>query len=374
MSAAFQELFDATDFGLWRENSLRTSEEDFARALSGSLPGLARFSALISPQAGQHLEELAQLAHRTTVQRFGRVLQLYAPLYLSNECIDTCTYCGFSREHQIARVTLDVDQVEREAQELLAEGFRHILLVSGEHPRVVSTGYLQEVVERLRPLFASLSIEVAPQYEEGYRKLVDSGVDGLAVYQETYDRTAYARYHLAGRKKNFDWRLETPERAARVGMKRIGIGAVLGLADWRHDALATFLHAEWLQKHAWRSLLSVSIPRLQTALQAIDAPVLVPDREVAQLVCALRICLPDLGLVLSTRERPAFRDGLLRLGITQLSAGSRTEPGGYENPNEDAEQFEVADQRSAAEVAHRLRELGYDPVWKDWEATLHGVA
>lgn len=374
MSARFQELFDATDFDAWRERSMHTGEEEFGRALSGSFPGLARFAALLSPVAGAHLEEMAQLAHRLTVQRFGRVLQLYAPLYVSNECIDTCTYCGFSREHQIDRVTLDVDQVETEARQLLQEGFRHILLVSGEHPRVVSTGYLQAVVERLRPLFASLSIEVAPQYEEGYRKLVQSGVDGLAVYQETYDRDVYARYHLAGRKKNFDWRLETPERAARAGMKRIGIGSLLGLADWRRDALATFLHAEWLQKHAWRSLISVSIPRLQAALQAIDAPVIVADREMVQLVCALRICLPDLGLILSTRERAEFRDGILKLGITQLSAGSRTEPGGYQDPNDEAEQFEVADQRSAAEVARRLRELGYEPVWKDWEATLHGAA
>lgn len=374
MSARFQDLFDATDFDAWRVRSLQTGETELARALAGKSSGLDRFSALLSPAAGERLEDLARLAHSTTVRRFGRVLQLYAPLYVSNECIDTCTYCGFSREHRIERVTLDIDAVEREAGELLEEGFRHVLLVSGEHPRLVSTGYLREVVECLRPHFASVAIEVAPQYEEGYRELVEAGVDGLAVYQETYDRGAYARYHLAGRKKNFDWRLETPERAARAGMKRIGIGFLLGLADWRRDALATFLHAEWLQKHAWRSLISVSVPRLQVALEAIEAPVVVSDRELGQLVCALRICLPDLGLVLSTREAPALRDGLVRLGITQLSAGSRTEPGGYQDPNHDAEQFEVADRRSPAEVAARLRELGYEPVWKDWEATLHGAA
>ena len=288
--------------------------------------------------------------------------------------VDTCTYCGFSREHQIARVTLSPEEVDREAQVLLDEGFRHILLVSGEHPRIVSTGYLAEIVRRLRPRFASVAIEVAPQYEDGYRELVAAGVDSLTIYQETYDREVYATVHLGGRKKNFNWRLATPERAARAGMKRIGIGSLLGLADWRRDSLATFLHAQWLQKHCWRSQISVSIPRLQDALQAIDAPVRVRDEEVVQLVCALRICLPDLGLVLSTREQPAFRDGIVPLGITQISAGSRTEPGGYEAPNEDAEQFEVADHRSPAEVAHRLNELGYEAVWKDWEATLHGVA
>jgi 2-iminoacetate synthase len=373
MNARFQDLFDATDFAFWRELSLRTSAKQVQEALRSSGSSLERFARLISPAAQERLEDLAEAAQSTTVRRFGRIVQLYAPLYVSNECIDTCTYCGFSREHRIERVTLNAEQVVREAEILRAQGFRHILLVSGEHPRIVSTGYLSEIVRRLRPRFASLAIEVAPQYEAGYRELVKVGVDGLSVYQETYDREAYARFHLSGRKKNFDWRLETPERAARAGMKQIGIGSLLGLSDWRSDSLATYLHAQWLQKHCWRCRISVSVPRLQTALQAIDAPSAVKDAELVQLVCALRICLCDLGLVLSTRERPAFRDGLVRLGITQISAGSHTEPGGYEDPNEQAEQFEVADQRTPAEVARRLAELGLQPVWKDWEATLHGV-
>ncbi len=374
MNETFQSAFDSIDFDHWREISLESSAADVERALRGGSRGLDRFAALLSPAAAERLEDLARLAHHITVQRFGRVVQLYAPLYVSNECVDTCTYCGFSREHQIERVTLTPEQVESEAQVLLDEGFRHLLLVSGEHPRIVSTGYLAEVVQRLRPRFASIGIEVAPQTEEGYRRLIEAGVDSLTVYQETYDRRLYATYHLGGRKKNFDWRLATPERAARAGMKRIGIGSLLGLADWRRDGLATFFHAQWLQKHCWRSQIQVSVPRLQEALQAIDAPVRVKDVEVVQLVCALRICLPDLGIVLSTREDAAFRDGLLPLGITQMSAGSRTEPGGYEAPNTDAEQFEVADRRTPAEVARRLNELGYEAVWKDWEATLHGAA
>ena len=369
----FQPLFDATDFDAWCASAMDAGNEQVSAALVAG-EGLSRFSALLSPAAGQRLEELAARAHAITVQRFGRVLQLYAPLYLSNECIDSCTYCGFSREHDIHRVTLSVDQVESEAQLLLDEGFRHVLLVSGEHPRIVSTGYLADVVRRLRPRFASIGIEVAPQTEDGYRELVEAGVDSLAVYQETYDRAAYGRYHLAGRKKNFDWRLETPERAARVGMKKIGIGALLGLADWRRDALATYLHADWLQKRFWRSVIQVSLPRLQAALEAIEAPLVVEDSQLVQLVCALRICLPDVGLVLSTRERAELRDGVVKLGITQLSAGSRTEPGGYQKQDRQAEQFEVADHRSPAQVAARLKELGYEPVWKDWEATLHGIA
>ena len=271
------------------------------------------------------------------------------------------------------RITLKVEEAAREAAILHRQGFRHILLVSGEHPRIVSTGYLADVVRRLRPDFASIAIEVAPQYEDGYRELVEAGVDALTVYQETYDRETYAAVHLAGRKKNFDWRLATPERAARAGIKRINVGALFGLSEWRSDALATWLHADWMQRYLWRTQVSVSMPRLQGAIGAIGAPRPMDDRSLVQFVCAMRICLPDVGLVLSTREPARLRDGLVRLGITQLSAGSHTEPGGYENPSEDAEQFDVADARSAADVAERLRALGYEVVWKDWEPSLHGA-
>jgi 2-iminoacetate synthase len=373
MIGTFQETFDAIDVHQWRERSLDATDAEVRRALEGGVRGLARMAALLSPMAGRHhLEEMAGRAHRTTVQRFGRVLQMYAPLYVSNECIDTCTYCGFSREHAVRRITLATDEVEAEARALLRQGFRHVLIVSGEHPRIVNTGYLVSVVKRLRTEFASVAIEVAPQHEDAYRELVEAGVDSLTVYQETYDREVYAAVHLAGRKKNFDWRLATPERAARAGMKRINVGALLGLADWRHDALATFAHAEWMQRSLWRTQISVSVPRLQGAIDAIDAPSPVADHDLVQYVCALRICLPDVGIVLSTREPAHLRDGLVRLGVTQLSAGSQTEPGGYENPSEDAEQFEVADHRTVEEVCQRLRALGYDVVWKDWEPSLHG--
>lgn len=372
-TAGFQATFDEVDFDAWRERSLATGPADVAAALRGSSRGPERMAALLSPRAADEaLEEMAALAHRITVQRFGRILQMYAPLYVSNECIDTCTYCGFSREHPVRRITLKVEEAAREAELLHAQGFRHVLLVSGEHPRIVSTGYLASVVRRLRDRFASVAIEVAPQSEEGYRELVEAGVDALTVYQETYDREVYARVHLAGRKKNFDWRLATPERAARAGMKRINIGALFGLADWRRDALATWLHADWMQKVLWRTQVSVSMPRLQGAIGAITAPQPVDDRSLVQFVCAMRICLPDVGLILSTREPRHLRDGLVRLGITQLSAGSQTEPGGYENPSEDAEQFEVADERSPEDVARELRAMGYEVVWKDWEPSLHG--
>jgi 2-iminoacetate synthase len=378
MNGGFAETFYAIDFPRWRERSLQATEADVDRALArrgrcAAQHGLEDFCALLSPTAMARIEELAQHAHRCTVQRFGRVLQMYAPLYLSNECIDECTYCGFSRENPIHRVTLDGAKVFREARHLLGEGFRHVLLVSGEHPRLVSTGYLEEQIRGLRPHFASISVEVAPQSTEAYRQLVRAGLDGVSVYQETYDTESYARHHLSGRKKNFDWRLATPERASAAGVGHIGIGALLGLSEPLHDMLATFVHASWCQRRLWRSSFSVSVPRLRAAAGAIDAPYELSDRSLSQFVCALRLCLPDIGITLSTRERPQLRDGLVRLGVTQLSAGSRTEPGGYGEPDSDAEQFEIADHRSPAQVAARLRALNYEVVWKDWESSLAAV-
>ena len=374
MSSTFRSCLDATPLWQWRQRCLDSELCDVDRALSGATRGLPAFAALISPCAGERIESLAQRAHALTTQRFGRVMQMYAPLYLSNECVDTCTYCGFSRGSSIHRLTLDRASAMREAMHLHGQGFRHLLLLTGEHPRLAGTGYLAEQVRALRPHFASIAIEVAPQTVDGYRELVGAGVDGLVVYQETYDREAYAAVHLAGRKRNFDWRLATPERASVAGVKRLGIGALLGLADPIYDALATYLHAEWCQRHLWRSSLTVSMPRLSRATDAIDAPYRVTDAFLARYVCALRLTLPDVGLVLSTRERAELRDGLLMLGITQLSAGSHTEPGGYEHPDSEAEQFEVADRRSPAAMADRLRELGFEAVWKDWEPALSGVA
>lgn len=375
IEATFAERLRAVDLDELHERSRATSPARARQALGPGLPLAERLAALLSPAAGEELlEEMAQRAHRLTRQRFGHVLQMYAPLYLSNECIDSCTYCGFRIGNDIHRVTLSPDRVLLEAMLLKKQGFQHLLLVSGEHPRIVDQGYLTEVVRTLRPHFASLAIEVAPQYDEGYRELATAGVDAVVVYQETYDREVYAKVHPRGPKRRFDWRLEAPERAARAGMKRLGIGALLGLSGWRRDALATGLHADWLQRRWWRSQVAVSFPRLTPAIGMQHEPRPVPDEALVQYVCALRLCLPDAQLVLSTREPAALREGLVPLGITQMSAGSHTEPGGYSEPDEQAEQFGVADHRSPAEVAQRLRDMGYDVVWKDWEATLHARA
>ena len=361
---------------------------------------LADFAALISPAAGGVLETLAQRSQALTQQRFGKTIRLFAPLYLSNECINNCKYCGFSRDNAILRVTLSVEEVRREAGALAAEGFRNLLLVAGEHPKFVSNGYMRDCVAALHADWPSISLEVGPMETEEYRPLVAAGADGLVVYQETYDRAVYDDLHTAGPKKNFDWRLETPERAYAAGFRRLGIGALYGLAGWRYEALCVAAHADYLLRNCWKAQVTISLPRIRPCAGEFQPLTHMTDRELAQLICAFRVMFPDVGIVLSTREQPKLRDGLLPLGITMMSAGSHTEPGGYtgagkekihhtergrivelasgasewapqENHATNATgQFNIADERSAHEVAELIRRLGYEPVWKDWDAAL----
>ncbi len=358
----------ATDLDALRARVDAATPADVERALRSPRRSVDDFAALLSEPAGDRLEDLARLAHHTTIRRFGRTIHLFAPLYLSSECVSTCTYCGFSAGNDIARRTLSPEEALTEARALTARGFRHILLVSGEHARVVSKDYLVECVRTLAPEVPSISVEVQVWDHDTYRRLVEAGCEGLVVYQETYHRPTYAAVHLKGKKRNYDWRLAALDRGATAGMRRLGLGALLGLHhDWRHEALAVAVHARALLRRWWRCELSVSLPRLRPAAGGFEPADPVGDRHFVQLMCALRLLLPDVALVLSTREEPGFRDALVRLGVTHLSAGSHTEPGGYALNSEAEPQFEVSDDRTPAEVADVLRAAGYDPVWKDWE-------
>ncbi|MDP3711217.1 MAG: 2-iminoacetate synthase ThiH [Mycobacteriales bacterium] len=337
---------------------------DVERALAA--PSLATLPALLSPAAGERLEDLAQAARAVTLQRFGRAVRLFAPLYVSNACLSSCTYCGFSKGLPVTRRTLTVDEVEAEARTLVGRGFRHLLLVSGEHRVEVSADYLVEVVERLRPLVPSISVETQTWSDDTYARLVAAGLEGVVHYQETYDRTRYAETHVAGWKRDFDRRLSSTERAAEAGVRRLGIGALLGLAaDWRADVLAVAEHAVWLQQRYWRTEVTVSLPRIKPSASGFQPLVPVSDADYVQALCALRLAAPEAGIVLSTREPAALRDGLVRIAVTSMSAGSSTEPGGYLTPGEAQEQFAVSDERSPAEVAQMLVAAGYEPVWKD---------
>ncbi len=344
------------------------SQLNVEKALAALPLRLEDFMSLLSPAAEPCLEEMAQRAHRLTEQRFGRIIGLFAPLYLSNICTNACVYCGFNVHNPVERLTLTVDQAAAEGKHLYDLGFRHLLLVSGEAPRTVTVEYLAGVLERLRPLFSSISIEIYPLETADYKALIHHGVDGLVIYQETYDERRYREVHPAGKKRDYLWRLETPERGGEAGFRRIGIGALLGLNDWRTEGFYLALHARHLIRTFWKSHITISFPRLRPAAGGYQPPSPVPDIHMVQLLIALRLFLPDAGLILSTRESPDLRDHLIPLGITAMSAGSRTDPGGYVHDSHAEAQFEIADDRSPQAVSEIIRRKGYEPVWKDWDA------
>ncbi len=376
----FTEIFDRLPLEALRRQSLDTSERTLLPILQrGRAATLADFAALISPAAGTQLEELSRLSQNLTRKHFGKTIRLFAPLYLSNECVNICKYCGFSRHVDIPRITIPVDQAVRESRALADQGFRSILLVAGEHPKSVSNGYVEEVVRRVLPVMPSVALELGPLRTHEYAPLVNAGCEGLVVYQETYHRETYKEMHPAGPKSNFNWRLETPERAYEARFRRIGIGALLGLYDWRWELIALAAHAQYLTRRCWRTQITLSLPRLRPAPGEFQPRHAMSDREFVQAICALRLLLPHAGLVLSTRESPHLRNGLIRLGITNMSAGSSTEPGGYssydqndwkQTREQEGEQFHISDERSPREFAEAIRTQGYEPVWKDFDQSL----
>ena len=366
---------------------------DVERALGKSQQDLEDFKALLSPAAAPYLEEMAQLSHRLTQKRFGKVIQLYVPLYLSNECQNICTYCGFSYDNKIRRRTLSGGELLTEVAAIKQMGFDHVLLVSGEASVTVGVDYFVRALDLVRPHFAHLSMEVQPLDEADYSLLMDHGLHTVLVYQETYHREDYKLHHPKGKKANFGYRLDTPDRLGKAGIHKIGLGVLIGLEDWRTDSWFTALHLQYLERRYWKTRYSLSFPRLRphageevragrlgegmTGLEGgkpygIHPKVEMKDRELIQLICAYRLLDEEVELSLSTRESPVFRDHAVRLGITAMSAGSRTNPGGYAVDLQSLEQFEIDDDRSPAEVAAMIRRQGYEAVWKDWDQALQG--
>ena len=368
----------------------------FPDLLKCPTPLMRRFSRMLDDETGVPLETLARQSQLETRRHFGRTMRMFAPLYVSNECVNNCSYCGFSRDAGILRTTLDVDQVVREARHLHALGFRSLLLVAGEHPKFVSDGYLQRCLDALKPFIPTLAIEVGPMEDDQYAEIVAHGAEGLVVYQETYDPDIYQTLHTAGPKKNFNWRINCPERAYAGGFRRIGIGALFGLADWKNEALALCAHLEYLYKHCWKAQLTVSFPRMRPYAGNYeyepDPTLFLPDKYFVRLIAIFRILFPQVGIVVSTREPALLRDAIATLGVTHMSAGARTEPGGYTGAGGDdlhltikgrrveltqksgcetaTEQFKISDTRSAKEIAAMLRTKNLDPVWKDWDEAL----
>jgi 2-iminoacetate synthase len=369
--STFQNVLDVMDWDQISQAIASKTIHDVDRALGRrSQLDVDDFMALVSPAATTRLEAMASLSRELTMRRFGKTAQLYIPIYLSNECTNQCVYCGFSAENEIARKTLTANEMIQEAELVRSWGFEHVLLVTGEDARQVDVDYLVSAVELLRPIFAQISLEVQPLSVADYQRLLVAGATAVYVYQETYHQSVYKNYHKKGKKAIFDWRLETPDRLGEAGMRKIGLGCLIGLEDWRTDSVFLATHLRYLEKKYWRTRFSVAFPRLRPHTGEFEPKNPQSEKELAQLIWAYRIFDPDLELSLSTRESADFRDSILGLGITHLSAASRTDPGGYTTTDHSLEQFSINDDRSANEVAQAIRAKGYEPVWKDWDAVL----
>lgn len=326
------------------------------------------FMALISPAAVPYIERMAQLSRKYTLERFGKTISMYIPMYVSNACSNACVYCGFNHANPLTRITLSMDQVRAECEAIRRLGpFENLLIVSGEFPALNGVDYLEQVLHVARPYFHNMTIEVMPLKEKDYYRLTKSGLNGVVCFQETYHEANYRNYHPRGMKSIFEWRVNGFDRMGAAGVHKIGMGVLIGLEDWRTDVTMMARHLQYLRRNYWRTRYSVNFPRMCPAEGGYQPKVVMTDKELAQLTFAFRLFDHDVDISYSTRESPSFRANMMRLGVTSMSAGSKTEPGGYVSTPDALEQFEVTDDRTPAEVAAEIRSLGYEPVWKDWD-------
>ena len=370
----FTEVFDTYNWHDVKQSILSKTGEDVLNALRKEKRSLEDFKALLSPAAIPFLEQMAQLSHSRTQKRFGKTIQMYVPLYLSNECQNICTYCAFSLDNKIKRRTLSDAEILQEVKVIKDMGFDHILLVTGEAMHTVGVSYLRNAIRLVKPFFSHISMEVQPLDQAEYAQLMEEGLNTVLVYQETYFKENYKQYHPKGKKSNFNYRLETPDRLGKAGIHKIGLGTLIGLEDWRTDCFFTALHLRYLEKQYWQTKYSVSFPRLRPIdkestgmAEKKSFETYMNDRELVQLICAWRLFSEELEIAISTREREVFRDNAVKLGVTSMSAASKTNPGGYVVAPESLEQFEISDDRPVDLITGMIRRQGYEPVWKDWD-------
>lgn len=352
------------DISLWVES---VTEADVQRVLGRHTLSSQDFLRLLSPAAEACLEQMARKAHGLTVAQFGRTMVLYTPLYLSNYCTNSCVYCGFNQHNRVDRRRLTLDEVENEARAIAATGLKHILILTGDAPAIVGVDYIESCCEVLRQYFPAIGIEIFALAQDDYRRLIEAGVDSLTIYQETYNEELYARLHPSGPKRDYRFRLDAPQRACRARMRAVNVGALLGLDDWRRDAFFTGLHAHFLQNSFPETEISVSLPRMRPHVGGFQPACSVEDRHMVQIMTALRLFMPRAGINISTRESPRFRDRLVPLGVTRMSAGSCTAVGGRTDPAGGTGQFDISDERSVKEMVAMLRRAGWQPVFKDWQ-------
>lgn len=359
----------------WDETASRFdtfTERDVLRVLAKASEGKQltpeEFMVLISPAAENHLEEMAQLSRMFTRERFGKTISMYIPLYVSNACTNKCVYCGFNHDNPFKRTTLTMEQVKAECEAIRRLGpFENLLIVSGEFPSINGADYMEEVFKTCRPYFHNLTLEAMPMKQRDYERLVNVGLNGVVCFQETYNYNRYGHYHPQGMKSFYDWRINGFDRMGRAGVHKIGMGVLIGLEDWRTDVTFMARHLRYLQQHYWRTRYSINFPRMCPSETGYQPNVVMTDRQLAQLTFAFRIFDHDADISYSTREKPEFRKNMMQLGVTSMSAGSQTEPGGYASCPDALEQFEVTDHRSPQAVTQSIREGGYDVVWKDWD-------
>ncbi|WP_379953170.1 2-iminoacetate synthase ThiH [Dokdonia sp. R78006] len=371
---SFKNTFDTYKWDAVEKEIYSYTRQDVRNVLDKEKIDLEDFKALISPAAKDFLEEMAQRSHALTKKRFGNTIQMYIPMYLSNECQNICTYCGFSMTNKIPRKTLSDAEILKEVAFLKSKGYDHILLVTGEANKTVGVSYLKNAIELIRAHFANISIEVQPLDQEEYEQLIEAGLYAVLVYQETYHEATYKTHHPKGRKSNFDYRLDTPDRLGKAGIHKIGIGALFGLEDWRVDSFYTALHLKYLQKTYWKTKYSISFPRLRPHQGEVQPKVEMTDADLVQLICAYRLLDEDVELSMSTRESERFRNNIISLGITSISAQSKTNPGGYVVDPQSLEQFEISDERDTEEIKQMIESQGYQAVWKDWDKSYFEIA
>jgi 2-iminoacetate synthase len=367
---SFKDIFQTQDWETVQASIYSKTDADVEAALGKDKRTLEDFKALISPAAEPYLEQMAQLSQQLTLKRFGKTMQMYIPLYLSNECQNICTYCGFSLDIPIPRKTLSDEEILKEVEIIQAMGFDHVLLVTGEANKKVGVDYFKNALQLLKPHFSHIGMEVQPLDQDEYETLIDEGLNTVLVYQETYHEAEYKKHHPKGKKSNFYYRLETQDRLGRAGIHKIGIGMLIGLEDWRTDSFFNALHLDYLEKTYWQTKFSVSFPRLRPCAGGLALKSVMSDRQLLQLICAYRIFNEEVELSMSTRESQTFRDNVIKLGITSISADSKTEPGGYADPDVNLEQFEISDDRPTSEVVDAIKAQGYEVVWKDWDGML----
>ncbi len=368
---SFYDTIKDLDWEEIRDSIYSKTKLDVEKALNAKNPSIEDFKALVSPAAKDYLEPMARMSRDITQRRFGKTIQFYVPLYLSNECSNHCIYCGFNHNNPIERKTLTDEELIQEIKAIKAMNMDNVLLLTGEHPSNVGVDYIENAVKLCRPYFSTINLEVFPMKEDEYARLIQAGINSVYVYQETYHEKMYKHYHPKGMKSNYQYRLETPERLARAGIHRVGFGALIGLEDWRVEMVFMAMHLRYMTKNYWRTKYAVAFPRIRPAEGGFEPNFIMSDKEYAQTIWAYRLFDNDIDISMTTRESKEFRSNFVSLGITSMSAGSKTEPGGYSKPNNELEQFHINDNRTEKEMEEMVKQQGYEVIYKDWDRILN---